>query len=74
MKLCPKEETPAASGWRARSQNFGYCSRSQAAELIRARRVSLNGTVRRDPEQPVDLARDHIQVNGQRIFEEKKIS
>ena len=57
---------------RARSK-LGYCSRSQAAGLIRARRVSLNGTVTRDPEQPVDLARDHIQVDGQRIFEEKKI-
>src|SRR6185437_5361819 len=43
---------------------LGYCSRSQAAELIRAGRVRLNEKVRRDPEAPVDLARDRITVDG----------
>jgi len=32
---------------------LGYCSRSQAAALIRSGRVRLNGTPRRDPETPV---------------------
>ena len=30
----------------------GYCSRSQAAELVRAGRVQLNGRAVRDPETP----------------------
>jgi 23S rRNA pseudouridine2605 synthase len=39
---------------------LGYCSRSHAAELIRAGVVRLNGSVRRDPEAPVHLNDDHI--------------
>lgn len=42
---------------------LGYCSRSQAAELIRAGRVQVNGRVRRDPESPA-TARDRILVDG----------
>jgi len=42
---------------------LGYCSRSQAAGLIRGGRVRLNGNVRRDPEAPVRLARDRIAVD-----------
>ncbi len=42
---------------------LGYCSRAQAAELIRAGRVRLNGKVRRDPETPVHLERDRILVD-----------
>lgn len=41
---------------------LGYCSRSRAGELIRAGRVRLNGTVRRDPEMPVHIERDRIAV------------
>ena len=44
---------------------FGYCSRSSAFELIRAGRVALNGRTRRDPEFPVNLSADAIQVDGQ---------
>ncbi|HKC70513.1 MAG TPA: S4 domain-containing protein, partial [Terriglobales bacterium] len=43
---------------------LGYCSRSQAFDLIRAGRVTLNGAVRRDPESPVNLDRDRILVDG----------
>jgi 23S rRNA pseudouridine2605 synthase len=46
---------------------LGYCSRSQAAELIRLGRVRLNGAVRRNAEAPVDLARDRITVDGSRV-------
>jgi 23S rRNA pseudouridine2605 synthase len=34
---------------------MGYCSRSQAAVLIRAGKVTLNGTIVRDPETPVRI-------------------
>jgi 23S rRNA pseudouridine2605 synthase len=46
---------------------LGYCSRSQASELIRAGRVSLNGRTRRDPETPVHLETDRIEVDGQMV-------
>lgn len=52
---------------------LGYCSRSQAMELIRAGRVTLNGTTRRDPETPVRLERDRIEVNRRNIRAESKI-
>ena len=52
---------------------LGYCSRSQAAALIRAGRVRLNGDVRCDPETPVRLERDRIVVDGGTIAPEQKI-
>ena len=42
---------------------LGYCSRSQAAELILAGRVKLNGVVRRDQETPTHPT-DRIEVDG----------
>jgi len=44
---------------------LGYCSRSQAAELIRSGAVKLNGRPERDPEAPVNLVRDRILVGEQ---------
>lgn len=52
---------------------LGYCSRSQAAELIRAGRVRLNAKVRRDPEIPVRLERDAVEIDGKRIEPEQKV-
>jgi 23S rRNA pseudouridine2605 synthase len=43
---------------------MGYCSRSQAAALIRSGRVSLNGRIARDVESPVRMPGDHIAVDG----------
>jgi len=43
---------------------LGYCSRSQAQDLIRSGRVRVNGAVKRNPEAPVFLGRDRIEVNG----------
>jgi len=42
---------------------LGFCSRSQAAQLARAGRVRLNGKLRRDPEFPVHLGQDRIEVD-----------
>jgi 23S rRNA pseudouridine2605 synthase len=53
---------------------LGYCSRSQAAELIRAGRVQLNGIAQRDPQAPVRLGTDRVDVDkravsqGQRVY------
>jgi 23S rRNA pseudouridine2605 synthase len=52
---------------------LGYCSRSHAAELIRAGRVSLNGKVRRDPEIPVSGKHEQIVVDGRVIEARNKI-
>jgi 23S rRNA pseudouridine2605 synthase len=52
---------------------LGYCSRSQAVELIRAGRVQVNERVRRDPETPVQVEGDRVLVDGRRIEAESKI-
>jgi 23S rRNA pseudouridine2605 synthase len=52
---------------------MGYCSRSHAAELIRGSHVQLNGTVRRDPEAPVHIGKDRIEVDGQLVAASSKI-
>jgi len=52
---------------------IGYCSRSQAAEMIRAGRVRLNGTVRRDPETPTRVEKDRIEVDGRRVETQERV-
>lgn len=52
---------------------LGYCSRSQAAELIRTGCVTLNGAPRRDPETPVNLKTDRIEIEGRRIAAKAKL-
>lgn len=52
---------------------LGYCSRSQATELIRAGRVRLNGIARRDPETPVHVERDRIEVDRHSVRKEAKL-
>ena len=51
----------------------GYCSRSQAADIVRAGRVRLNGAVVRDPEKPVRLDKDRIEIDGAIVPEQAKI-
>ena len=52
---------------------LGYCSRSQASALIRAGRVRLNGALRRDPETPVLMGTDRIELDSRLVGEETKI-
>jgi len=52
---------------------LGFCSRSQAAKLIRAGRVRLNGATRRNPETPVRLERDRIEVDRNAVTAESRI-
>jgi 23S rRNA pseudouridine2605 synthase len=51
---------------------LGYCSRSRAAELIRAGHVRLNGKVSLDPEMPVSKADNQIAVEGEHIQRREK--
>ena len=53
---------------------LGYCSRARACELIRAGRVTLNGARRRDPEAPLNLAADRIQVDGAAVTDRSKLN
>jgi 23S rRNA pseudouridine2605 synthase len=52
---------------------LGYCSRSRAAEMIRAGRVSLDEKIRRDPETPVSGKHDRIAVDGKVVKPKSKI-
>ena len=52
---------------------LGYCSRSGAFALIHAGQVTVNGIVRRDPEAPVGLQKDRIEVDGRRLDAAGKI-
>jgi 23S rRNA pseudouridine2605 synthase len=52
---------------------LGYCSRSQAVRLIRAGKVRLNGGIRRDPETPVRIGEDRIEVDGQLVGAAAKV-
>jgi 23S rRNA pseudouridine2605 synthase len=52
---------------------LGYCSRSDAFELIRAGRVNLNGGICRDPEAPVRSERDQIELDGVQLVAQARI-
>jgi 23S rRNA pseudouridine2605 synthase len=52
---------------------LGYCSRAKAAELIRLGRVKLNGALTRNPEAPVRMGKDRIEVEGKRLGKEKRL-
>ena len=67
------QQTSRKIGLARALSKLGYCSRSQAAELIRAGRVQLNGRVRRDPEMPTRLGQDRIMVEGRAVDPQTKI-
>jgi 23S rRNA pseudouridine2605 synthase len=70
-----KRETgpPKKVGLARALSKLGYCSRSRAAELIAAGRVKWNGAVRRDPETPVHIGKDRIEIDGQPVEGSSKI-
>jgi 23S rRNA pseudouridine2605 synthase len=68
-----REQSSRKIGLARALSKLGYCSRSRAAEVIRASRVRVNGTVRRDPETPVRLDRDRIVLDGRGVDQHQKI-
>jgi 23S rRNA pseudouridine2605 synthase len=66
-------QTSRRTGLARALSKLGYCSRSQAAKLIRHGQVSLNGTIQRDPETPVRLECDRILVAGRPVAPQEKI-
>ena len=68
-----KSSGPKKIGLARALSKLGYCSRSQAAELIRAGRVKLNGAVRRNPETPTHPRKDRIEIDGSALAASAKI-
>jgi 23S rRNA pseudouridine2605 synthase len=52
---------------------LGYCSRSRAVALIHDGKVRLNGVVVRNPEAPVRLDKDQIEVEGKAVTSAERI-
>src|SRR5215475_932096 len=52
---------------------LGFCSRSEAFELVRAGRVRFKGALARNPETPVRLGKDQIEVDGTPVEGAKKL-
>lgn len=52
---------------------MGFCSRSEAFEQIRGGRVRLKGVLTKNPEAPVRLGKDSIEVNGKMVTAVEKI-
>ena len=67
------DKHPHSTGLARAISKLGFCSRAQATQLIRAGRVCLNGAVPRDPEVPVRLGKDRIEVEGQQLKAAAKI-
>src|SRR5467141_583197 len=69
----PRSKTLRNIGLARALSKLGACSRSQAAELIRAGRVKLNGTLRRDPETPVHIGKDRIELDSKSVGSSERI-
>jgi 23S rRNA pseudouridine2605 synthase len=52
---------------------LGHCSRSSARKLITVGRVRLNGSMVCDPETPVRMEKDRLEVDGEKIASTGKI-
>jgi len=61
------------SGLARALSKLGFCSRSQARALVRRGRVRVQGAICRDPDRPVDLNRDRIDVDGRGIRSAAKV-
>jgi 23S rRNA pseudouridine2605 synthase len=52
---------------------LGHCSRSQGFVLVRSGRVRLNGQIVKNPEVPVRLGNDRIQIDGNPVRAEAPV-
>ena len=69
----PKPDSSRKIGLARALSKLGYCSRQQAAELIRQGKVLLNGATPKNPETPVRLGTDRIHVQGHVLKPAEKI-
>jgi 23S rRNA pseudouridine2605 synthase len=68
-----KSELSRKIGLARALSKLGYCSRQQAGALIRQGKVRLNGATPKNPETPVRLGTDRIEVHGQSLKPAQKI-
>lgn len=52
---------------------LGYCSRSEGTKLVLLGRVTLNGRICRNPDQPANANQDQILVDGQPVERQQKV-
>jgi 23S rRNA pseudouridine2605 synthase len=67
-----RQKTNRKIGLARALSKLGYCSRSHAAALILAGRVSIDGKISRNPENPVH-GRSQIAVDGKEVRASEKI-
>jgi 23S rRNA pseudouridine2605 synthase len=72
-KSPPKPDSSRKIGLARALSKLGYCSRQQAFELIRQGKVRLNGATPKNPETPVRLGTDRIEVQGHALKPVEKI-
>ena len=72
-KSPPKSDSSRKIGLARALSKLGYCSRQQAFELIRQGKVRLNGATPKNPETPVRLGTDRIEVQGHTLKPAEKI-
>ncbi|HET7108441.1 MAG TPA: pseudouridine synthase [Candidatus Acidoferrum sp.] len=72
-KSQPKPDSSRKIGLARALSKLGYCSRQQAFELIHQGKVRLNGSTPKNPETPVRLGADRIEVQGQSLKPAEKI-
>src|SRR5271169_5395367 len=72
-RIMERVTEPRQVGLARALSKLGFCSRLQAAKLIRAGRVRLNGAAHRDPATPVRLERDRIEVDRNAVTAESRI-
>jgi 23S rRNA pseudouridine2605 synthase len=66
-KSSAKRQVSPRTGLARALSKRGFCSRTQAEVFIRSGRVTVNGFVRRDPETPVHLDKDQIEIDGKLV-------
>jgi 23S rRNA pseudouridine2605 synthase len=72
-KSLPKSDSSRKIGLARALSKLGYCSRQQASELIHQGKVRLNGATPKDPQTPVRLGTDRIEVQGHALKPAEKV-
>ena len=71
--MTPKTDSPRRIGLARALSKLGHCSRSEAQRKITAGRIRLNGRLVLDPQTPVVLGADKVEVDNEIIAAAKKI-
>jgi 23S rRNA pseudouridine2605 synthase len=72
-RATPRNASERKVGLARAISKLGYCSRSKAAELIRAGQVRVNGVARKNVESPVHIEKDRLEIGGRPVGPSQKI-